>query len=262
MRPTTISALAATDERLDVIFLIGVLEHLAMWKILCCLSAALKPNGYLYFEVPDATRYAQWEGAPYQFFSMEHINFFSPVSLQNLLARFGYRCCFAQREARPLSERAVELAVAALFQLDAGVSADAAAVRFDQETRPTLADYIARSQRLEQRINGKITALARAQTPLVVWGVGTHTLRLLRTSPLAEANIVAFLDSNQRYQGKMLHGTPILAPAVFRDRTATILISSHVAEQEIKQQIQKTLRWTNPIVCLYEDEPDAGGGQA
>ena len=90
-----------------------------------------------------------------------------------------------------------------------------------------------------------------------MWGAGTHTLRLLKTGSLANARIVGFIDSNRNYQGKQLRGIPILAPEAIEGANETILISSHVAEQEIKAHIQNDLKWANPIVCLYEGSPVA-----
>jgi len=74
----------------------------------------------------------------------------------------------------------------------------------------------------------------------------------METSALAQANIVAFLDSNSRYHGKLLHGVSISPPATFNDRRAVILISSQTAEREIKEQITQELRWPNRVICLYE----------
>jgi FlaA1/EpsC-like NDP-sugar epimerase len=88
---------------------------------------------------------------------------------------------------------------------------------------------------------------------LAVWGAGTHTLRLLETSKLGRAHIVAFIDSNPRYQGKQLRGIPIVTPREFQSADATILISSQVAESEIKAQIRNQLGWTHPTICFYEN---------
>jgi FlaA1/EpsC-like NDP-sugar epimerase len=113
------------------------------------------------------------------------------------------------------------------------------------------------SRRLEEEIQQKITRLAESQVPLAVWGAGTHTLRLLETSKLGSTRIVAFIDSNLRYQGKQLRGIPIVAPAEFQAADATILISSQVAESEIKSQIRNQLGWTHPIICFYENPNSA-----
>ena len=251
MRPMTIGRLHEVTERFDAVILGGVLEHLCdVDASLALVTGILKPGGRLYIEVPDATRYHHWFSAPYQFLSMEHVNFFSPLSLSNLMARHGLRPAFVNRVTRWLGPTAVEPAIAGLFQ-----RSEDTAFTFDAETEPTLRAYLDVSSKLESRIQSVIDELVEHRTPIAVWGAGTHTLRLLETSSLANANILAFLDSNSRYQGKKLRGIPIVAPNEWTAPTTTILISSHVAEQEIKRQITEVLKWPNPIVCLYEGSP-------
>ncbi len=71
---------------------------------------------------------------------------------------------------------------------------------------------------------------------------------------------MAFLDSNPAYQSKQLNGVPILSPDQFERKDAAILISSHVAEREIRDQIREVRRWPNEVICLYENAPiDAAG---
>ncbi len=84
-----------------------------------------------------------------------------------------------------------------------------------------------------------------------MWGVGTHTTRLMATSRLGEANIVAFLESNARYHGQTLHGRPILAPEALKGRHEPVLISSRVFQQEIADQIRHDLGCSNELVLLY-----------
>jgi hypothetical protein len=184
---------------------------------------------------------------------MEHVNFFSQQSLANLLARHGFGCVFSERMNCFLGPRAVEPTIAALFQRPSGTPIPQ--LEFDTETEPALKDYLRLSRELEEKISAQIGELADKRIPLLVWGTGTHTLRLLETSPLGKANILAFIDSNPRYQGKRLHGIPIIGPQDAHDPSATILISSHMAEQEIKDYILRDLKWPNPLVCLYEDAP-------
>lgn len=252
VRQASIKDLGAATERFHLVVLTGVLEHLAdVDTSLHLLRGLLEPEGQIYFEVPDASRYDQWFSAPFQFFSMEHVNFFAPQSLRHLLARHGFDCVFVERVKRFLGPTAVEPAVAGLFRL---ASKPASAMR-DDETEPALQRYIALSRHLESSIHETIARLVERQVPLAVWGTGTHTLRLLETSPLPQANLVAFLDSNPAYQGQQLRAVPILAPDQFDRADAIILISSHVAEREIKHQIQNVRHWPNEIVCLYENAP-------
>jgi SAM-dependent methyltransferase len=252
-RALSISSLEQLVERFDLAVLTGVLEHLrdvdsSLDKIKNCLHS----SGLIYFEVPDATRYDQHFGAPFQYFSMEHLNFFSPTSLRNLLARHGFSCVFTERATRYLSPKAIEPAVAGLFRRDLA-DKGAFKVEQDDETEQAIGRYIQQSRVLEQRIHKRIGALADARRPLAVWGVGTHTLRLLKNSPLRQANIMAFIDSNVHYQGKKLVGVPVIAPAAFSDVSAEVLISSQTAEEEIFRLITQELRWPNVVHRLYSD---------
>jgi len=248
---STINGLAAHPESADMVIMTGVLEHLAdVDTSLHQLKRMLAPSGMLYLEVPDASRYDDWFSAPYQFFSMEHVNFFSPQSLSNLLARHGLTTVFVQRIARYLSSQSVEPAIAGLFSLRGKVHK----IKKDEETSMRMGKYIAQSRIMAEKIQSVIIKLIKEQKPLVVWGAGTHTLRLLLTSELSKANILAILDSNSRYHGKSIHGFPIMSPKEFDNTGAAILISSHTAENEIKRHILERLGWTNELVCLYENE--------
>ena len=247
----TISSLDQLGEEFDVVFLTGVLEHLRdVDSSLESVKARLRRGGLIYCEVPDATRYDQHFSAPFQLFSMEHVNYFSPLSLSNLLARHGFSPVFNRRLIRRLSPQAIEPCLGALFRRDS-MERSPFAPALDEETEPALNRYIQKSRALEQRLQTQIGALVEAAKPLAVWGVGTHTLRLLETSRLAQARIVSFIDSNVHYQGKTLVGLPIVAPSDFADSSAEILISSQTAENEIFQLITQKLRWPNVIHRLY-----------
>jgi SAM-dependent methyltransferase len=255
VRTATISALSGIQERFDLVLLTGVLEHIRdVDASLGILLALLKPTGRLYIEVPDATRYHQWFSAPFQFFSMEHVNFFSPPSLSNLLLRHRLRPTFVRRVDRFLSSNAGEPAMSALFEM-VDESEVLPRPMHDNETRHALLRYLDQSREQDKRISAVIASLVEGQRPLAVWGAGTHTLRLLKTSPLAEANIAAFIDSNRRYQGKTLQGVRILSPEEFDEPEASVLISSHVAEREIMAQIKDVLCWPNEVICLYAGAP-------
>lgn len=249
----SISALDQLSDRFDLLLLTGVMEHLrdvdvSLKKIKSCLH----PSGLIYLEVPDASRYDRHFSAPFQFFSMEHINFLSPTSLRNVLAKHGFSCLFTQRVPRYLSPRSIEPAVAGLFRWDMPES-KLFEPQHDVEAEPALRCYIQQSADLELRIHDKIGALADSGRSLAVWGVGTHTLRLLETSRLRQAHITAFIDSNVHYQGKTLEGIPVIVPTTFSDTNAEVLISSQTAEEDIFQLITQKLRWPNVVHRLYTE---------
>jgi SAM-dependent methyltransferase len=250
VRTTTLSRLHESGETFDVVILVGVLEHINdLDTALREVHDVLSPEGIVYVEVPDALTFADWPNAPFQDFSTEHINFFSPVSLANLMARHGFVTRFSEQNAREQSYRTTMSNVSAVFQKKTGAPT---ATTFDGGTEDGLRRYIDSCRAVEERLNQRIADLAESHRAVIVWGVGTHTGRLMQTSRLAEANIVAFVESNVRYQGRTLHDVPIIAPEALRERHEPILISSRVFQHEIVQQIREGLGLANEIITLYE----------
>ena len=251
VRTMTLAELGATAERFDFVILVGVLEHLCdLDEAFVHLRTLLKPGGLLYVEVPDATAFSDWPNAPYQDFSTEHINFFSPVSLDNLMGRRGFSRVFAEQNHREQSYRTVMSNVSAVYRMEAIPPEDG--LRIDRETERGLCRYIDQCRVTDERLHAKINAIVDEHRPILVWGVGTHTTRLMATSRLAEANIVAFIESNARYHGRELLGRPIVAPESLSARPEPVLVSSRVFQHEIADQIRDTLGCTNELILLYD----------
>lgn len=247
----TLGELGASDERFDVAILVGVLEHLCdLDAAFAHLRAILRPGGLLYVEVPDATTFADWDNAPYQDFSTEHINFFAPVSLEHLMRRRGFERVFVEQNHRDQSYRTVMSNISAVFRRMDAVPPDP--VLFDADGEAGLVRYIAKCRAEDEQLRAKIGALADSRRPILVWGVGTHTTRLMATSRLADANIVAFIESNARYHGKTLRGKPIIAPSALKGRDEAVLVSSRVFQHEIAAQIRGDLGCSNELILLYD----------
>ena len=74
----------------SVVSLVAVLEHLVdPATALRDLAGLLDPDGMLFLIVPDASVFSDHLDAPFQEFSVEHINYFTASSLRNLLASVG-----------------------------------------------------------------------------------------------------------------------------------------------------------------------------
>ena len=169
--------------------------------------------------MPDVTAFADWPNAPYQDFSTEHINFFSPVSLSNLMRRHGFTEVFLEQNHREQSYRTVMSNMSAVYRKEEDVRAATSSSIAD--TAAGLERYLAHARRGRRAAaRQRSTRSSMRRRPILVWGVGTHTSRLMATSRLAEADIVAFIESNARYHGKTLHGRPILAPEALGSTTS------------------------------------------
>lgn len=246
----TLSSINSEIGSFDIIILAGVLEHVRdLNPALRQLRELLTPDGNLFITVPDASRYAEGEDAPFQEFSVEHINFFGPDSLVNLLQANGFVKTSIQQDMIESNYRTITPVIHGLFK--SSPTMPSSMLSRDKRTEIELKSYIDQSARENLQIQDKINSLVNKDQPIIVWGTGAHTLRLLATSRLGETKIKAFVDSNPRYQGKFLNNVPIISPQSLQDMPETILISSRVYQEEISHQIREDLKLENEFVKLY-----------
>jgi SAM-dependent methyltransferase len=246
----TLSDLPSNTEPVDFLILAGVLEHVRdINPALSRLRQLLSADGQLFISVPDASRYTEGEDAPFQEFSVEHINFFGPVSLENLLTADGFSKIVIKQDMVESNHRTRTPVIHGLFKKSD--SPGPISYPHDDQTEASLKNYIDQSTQAHRFIQTSINKIVDAGRSIVVWGTGSHTLRLLETSRLGNARIRAFVDSNPRYQGKSLNNIPIIAPGKLKELAEPILISSRVYQEEIAQQIRISLNLKNEIIRLY-----------
>jgi len=246
-----ISEIPNFEAPFDFVILNSVLEHIRdLRPSLSALCNLLKPGGLIWIETPDVARFGDYVKVAFQQFSMEHINFFSLASLTNLMIQHGFEPVASWQNERRL-EAVCDPALSTIFRKQATKSGNVDTTP-DIVTFTALQKYIEISAQVDQSVLAKIEEIVIGQQKIIVWGVGTHTQRLLASSRLAQANIAAFVDSNTNYQGKQLNGIPILPPERLLGRLEPILISSYLYQEEISKQIRETLRLNNEIIRLYQ----------
>lgn len=239
------------DQSVDFIIMIGVLEHVReLSSALRRLRNMLHNGGNVFIAVPDASRYVEGKDAPFQEFSIEHINFFGPVSLTNSMQANGFGLVAYEQGLVEANYNTTTPVIYGVYQKDDRTDFS---ITPDTQTQLGLSAYVNQSHEANNHILAKIDKIVDKGTPIIVWGAGTHTLRLLATSRLSEAKISAFVDSNPHYQSKYIHGIPIIAPSDLKNMTEPILISSRVYQKEIEQQIRNNLGISNEIIKLYRD---------
>jgi SAM-dependent methyltransferase len=241
-------AAAAWSEGFAVVILVAVLEHLvdptvALREILDLLN----PDGILYLLVPDAERFSDHLDAPYQEFSVEHINFFTVASLKNLLASVGLEVVVHEATVVNQSPDSDGPAIEVLCRRSNRPSD----IQIDSNGVDDLRRYISRSAEKEAGILEKIAELAEDHSPIYVWGTGTNALHLLASSRLAECNIVAFLDSNPHYVGQPLAGRMVMAPADVKALEAPILVASAVSQTAIATAARSLFGSDVPLILMY-----------
>jgi 2-polyprenyl-3-methyl-5-hydroxy-6-metoxy-1,4-benzoquinol methylase len=249
VRTTSLSEIGDECGNFDMVILVGVLEHLVdLGPALDRVRRLCEPSGRVYVEVPDATRFADCLDAPFQQFSMEHVGFFSAETLERLMALHRFRTLSSQQTVRAHTQNSRMPVVWGVFE---AAPQEPRPAGLDSSTATGLAKYVARCREAESRLLGVVNRLAESREPVIVWGLGTLTRRLLATSRLDQANIHAFVDSNPHYHGKSVNGVPVIAPEDVRSRSETIVIASLVFRDEIARQIKDELRCPNKVVSLF-----------
>ena len=231
----------------DGVVLSAVLEHVpALNRFLQQLEAWLKPEGLIIVEVPDAENFARSFNAPYQEFSIEHINFFSAPALDNLMRTRGYSRVALRQELCYAGPNLTGPVLTLIFRRGASPAAPAREAISETGVRA----YLERCRRWTESENRVITELVVKRAPVLIWGVGTLCQRLLATTRLRDANIRAFIDSNPHYQGQRMIGRPVIAPQELKGRPEPILVLSWAFVEEISRQIREELRLDNEIIRI------------
>ncbi len=246
VRTATFAQMQGWDERFDLVLTVGVLEHLRDVRDAVRIAGSLlKAGGMLYCAVPDVESLADCPNAPYQQFSVEHVNFFSALSLNNLMANLDMQVLESTRWKIEWREGVIEPIASGLYKKGSGASS-----QFDHGTRPALNRYLEFSEIGDLGIFAVIELLCRTQEPILVWGAGTLARRLLAVSKLADTNLVGFVDSNPHLQGERLANKPIFRPTDVEVRGQSILICSITFEKEIAKAISELSLQPRRIILL------------
>ncbi len=235
-----------SHELFDCVILSHTLEHVqdlrqaALW-----IHSMLGVDACVYIEVPDAARYADFVDAPFQDFNTEHINHFSMTSLNNFLRVNAFEPLECGRKIIPASANKPYPAIFCFAKRSDGNGK----IEKDIELKNKIQQYISISRGILYEFEVRLSAVLSDNKQVIVWGTGQLTMKLLVETSLAEAEIVAFVDSNPINQGKIMRGVRVIAPETMISFSEPILISSTLHQQSIVDQIHK-LGLKNDLIFL------------
>lgn len=243
-----LSDAASWGQRFGLVSYIAVLEHLLTPRDqLRAVAEVLAPNGLLFVSVPNAGAFRDGADAPYQEFSVEHINFFTSGSLANLMAVEGYVRVAERTPMLAFGSNGFGPALEAIYRWVGAPQP----IQYDTAGAEAIREYVELSRERQAGVIDRIGELAASGERIYVWGTGTHTLNLLETSRLGECRIEAFLDSNPHYAGATLVGRPVIAPSDLAVADAPILVSSSVSQTAIAEAARQRFGADVPLILLY-----------
>lgn len=234
-------------KKFDFIILSHVLEHIYDVKQACSiLLNLLNDKGMLYVEVPDASHYCQHYIVPYYYFDPEHINHFDKISLLNAFGPLGFDPLRIEAKSFYANDTTRYPAVYGILQKS--VRPQAFLLVKSEAVKNEVLKYIEMSQR--NSFLDEIEELARTQEPIIVFGAGNFTARLLESTSLAQCNIAAFVDNDKKKQGTAIGRTEVLKPERVLGFVGTIVVCSALHYQQIVDQLKNDLRVKNEIVII------------
>jgi len=244
----TLSAIPPETGSFDGVILSHVMEHVRdLSTAMDRVYSILNPGGWVYIEVPDASRYHEFLVAPFQDFNTEHINHFSEMSLANLCHR---NCFIPEVGGTKIIYSSQDMPYPALYWF-ARKSDTPLPIVVDKALRRELVKYIQSSRDLMKRIDRNIARLMAEYFEIIIWGTGQLTMKLLADTCLRTAKISAFVDGNPINQGKIFHGAKVIASFEVTASDTPILVCSLINEDSILETI-RDLNLPNPIATLLK----------
>jgi SAM-dependent methyltransferase len=246
-RGTLSSIMSMQMGQFDCVLLSHVLEHVGDLRgAISAIANYLKPEGFVYIEVPDASRYHEFVTSPFQDFNTEHINHFSSQSLSNLFSFNRWSIKGNGRTEISSSENTQYPVVYGVFNRKGVINS------FDKDNslRDQINLYINKSSAIMVDIDQKIKSVLAGTEKVIVWGTGQLVMKLLSETSLGNAKIEAFVDSNPINQGNILHGVCILSPSQIESIQLPIIVASILHGQEIERMIKFKYQMPNKIILL------------
>lgn len=207
------------SQECDLVCLTAVMEHLFdVHSAVKALIRITRNKGGIFIDVPDASRYQQFYLAPFYRYDQEHINHFSVPHLKNLFAQYGYETISSQEIVTEVSKYNSIPVCMGLFRANQNHSdsvPDSTRIIPDFTLREKIIEDVELSD--QDDYEPVFRSIISEGKPVIVWGLGAHTLRLLKESSLKSCKIHAFVDNNPHKVDKRLMGIPIISSHNFFD---------------------------------------------
>jgi phospholipid N-methyltransferase len=118
----------------------------------------------------------------------------------------------------------------------------------DTDGERSIQHYIEQSGKYEDAIYANLRRYSN--TPVIVWGLGTFTQRLLAKNILT--NIVTLIDSNPQFAGKKYNNIGIIQPIELKKYKEPIILAASLRYIDaIVHTIKDELKIDNEIIQLH-----------
>lgn len=227
-------------QRFDLIVLSHVLEHLAdIRPIMLAVRQLLSPEGLIYVETPDASRYSASDFVPFYFFDSEHINHFDDAHLSHLGKVIELETIeTGTSDLKLSSDKLYPVCWAWLSHENSGVPRHHPD---NNKLGDSIQSYVATCDRCSSY--AILEELAAKGTRIIVWGAGSFAQRILCTESAKRCNIIGIVDTDRNKQGLSFASHRIQSPENLRDVDGefVVLVAAAIAYEAIANQARNIL---------------------
>lgn len=227
---------AEENESHDLIVMTHVLEHIYdPESVLRKCADILSSDGLLYIEVPALVGSDAWSPT---YFSFEHVSYFSPLTLRNLLAKSGFNIV---GDVHLVSYKGNNSALRCVAKPMQPRGEERFASDYHHAAKECFS-YVDRNMRFWSSINELVNDRMGDGDQLVVWGAGIHTSQLFsRTDMLKNRSCKLVIDSDPQKHGKSIDGIPVVGfdECYLADPKNFIVISTYAGEAEVMKFVNR-----------------------
>lgn len=238
----------------DIVTVCGVLEHLLYpEQAVQNIKHLLKNDGILYILVPNAEGFERYPWELPNYFNREHINYFTPKTLDFLLCRSGLQRCSPDVDCRtivmPAAVPLPEMAISAVYRLCPA----------DETGRKSVRSYFDQFENNWADVRRSVCESLASDKPILIWGTGALSAFLLSNMPELLERVVGFLDNDESRHGTDYYGKQVFGPEkISQWEDATIIICVMTSRNSVLQQIDK-MGIKNKIISLTGAEKQEEG---
>ncbi len=224
--------LASNKEKFDIVLFLHVFEHVPEpLDFLRLVLKITKDNGVIFIEVPDAQRPTVENVA--DFFSIEHIMYYTESSLRNIAYVLGLDILVIER---PIEDSVIR---AIFVNKDHNKEKSPQCIKLINEfeqNKQIIERYKIKREEFLNTIRKKLNGLKQ----VIIYGAGMHTSQLISEGLLDGIEIQAIVDSNPKKWNRNIFGFLIQSPYFLKEAKVPVLISSYSSQEEISRFLTKT----------------------
>ena len=202
------------------------------------LKKILSPNGLLVIETPNVSFYL--ERGLLEVFSLQHLQGFSPESLNDALAKEGLNSLYIEQTPNNLITISEEGAESTTEQV---VSWKELVSNFDEKLSLN-----------KSKLKDHVSYFIHEKKTVGMWGAGGFGLAalMLYDLPVQAINFIIDSDSKKWDMEYLNYQIPIISPQIGKEKNPDLIIITSMYSQSILQQI-KSINFQSKILTIFPE---------